>query len=281
MPPGGRVWVLEVVNRSARPATLVVAADDRVIGETVGTATPSVVPPGATVRVAFGVPPGRGWAIFVNAGPERGALPPARRPAAGGRHRDRLGWESRAGSTASDARSEPTDPVLTERLVLTPVGPDDIDDLVLLYGDPLVAYWTGPWTRETTAAWAADMAARWTGDGVGKWMARDRADGSLVGRGGFTRFDLGGESVLELGWAVRDARTGQGYATELGWAALAWAAAHLPDLPIVAFTEVHNRASRAVMERLGMHDAGIIRRRGLIEGRTGVQPDAPFALYRR
>lgn len=174
----------------------------------------------------------------------------------------------------------PNEPILTQRLVLTPVRLDDVEDLALLYGDPVVSYWTGPWTRVKAEEWTANMAARWTTDGVGKWMARDRSDGSLVGRGGFTRFSLDGESVLELGWAVRDARTGRGYATELGRAALAWAVAHHPDLPVVAFTEVHNHASRAVMERLGMQPVGTIRREGLIEGRTGLHPDAPFALYR-
>jgi RimJ/RimL family protein N-acetyltransferase len=88
-------------------------------------------------------------------------------------------------------------------LFLTPVGGEDIEDLVLLYGDPVVAYWTGPWTRAAVAARTADMAARWAADGVGKWMARDRSDGSLVGRGGFSRIDLAGESVLELGWHPR------------------------------------------------------------------------------
>jgi hypothetical protein len=47
------------------------------------------------------------------------------------------------------------------------------------------------------------MAARWATDGVGKWMAHELADGSLVGRGGFTRIRLDDETVLELGGAGR------------------------------------------------------------------------------
>jgi RimJ/RimL family protein N-acetyltransferase len=68
--------------------------------------------------------------------------------------------------------------VVTPRLVLTPVGLDDVDDLLVLYSDPRVAYWTGPWTREAIEVWAAGMSARWKDDGVGKWMARGRSDGS-------------------------------------------------------------------------------------------------------
>lgn len=58
--------------------------------------------------------------------------------------------------------------VVTPRLVLTPVGLDDVDDLLLLYGDPKVAHWIGPWNRMGVEAWAASMAARWAQDGVGK-----------------------------------------------------------------------------------------------------------------
>jgi RimJ/RimL family protein N-acetyltransferase len=178
------------------------------------------------------------------------------------------------------AAQRATGVVLTPRLRLTPAGPADVDDLIVLYSDPLVAFWTGPWNPATVQAWATDMATRWNMEGAGKWLARSRSDAALVGRGGFTHFDLHGESVLELGWVVRDALTGRGYATEIGRAALDWAAIHEPRTPIVAFTEVHNQPSQAVMRRLGMRPAGMIRRMGLVEGRPGLQPDAPFALYR-
>jgi RimJ/RimL family protein N-acetyltransferase len=47
----------------------------------------------------------------------------------------------------------------------------------------------------------------------------------------------------------------------------------------VAFTERHNRRSRAVMERLGMGYVGELTAPGLVEGRAGVHDGAPFALY--
>lgn len=172
------------------------------------------------------------------------------------------------------------DPVRTGRLVLTPITVADVDDLWRLYQDPRVAYWTGPWTRETVGAWAQDMATRWATDGVGKWLARDRSDGTLIGRGGLSRVDLGGETVLELGWVVRDAFTGRGFASEIGRAGLEWAGTFFPGIKVVAFTEVHNHASRAVMRRLGLLDSGIIYRPGRMPGRPGVYPVAPFAVAR-
>lgn len=48
-------------------------------------------------------------------------------------------------------------PVVTARLVLTPVGTDNVNDLVLLCSDPEVAFWTGPWTRDAVAAWTPEV----------------------------------------------------------------------------------------------------------------------------
>lgn len=74
LPAGWRVWVINVENMSDQPARLVVAEDVPPIGEVVGLADPAQVPPQTTMDVRFEVPPGEGWAIFVNPGPERGPL---------------------------------------------------------------------------------------------------------------------------------------------------------------------------------------------------------------
>jgi hypothetical protein len=76
VPPNARSWKVTVDNQSSEPATLFVAEEDE--GGTlrlVGSATPNVVPAGATVKVTFLFPaeggPDDGW-IYVNPRPGEG-----------------------------------------------------------------------------------------------------------------------------------------------------------------------------------------------------------------
>jgi RimJ/RimL family protein N-acetyltransferase len=85
---------------------------------------------------------------------------------------------------------------------------------------------------------------------------------------------------VEIGWALRQEVWGRGYATEIGRAGLDHAFSVLGVEEVVAFTEVHNVRSRAVMERLGMRYVRQILRPGLIAGSSEMHKDAPFALYR-
>jgi RimJ/RimL family protein N-acetyltransferase len=123
------------------------------------------------------------------------------------------------------------------------------------------------------------MAECWQRHGVGKWVAYDRESGSLVGRGGPSITDVLGGQHAEIGWAVRKQLWGCGYATEMGTAALDLIDHVLGVDEVIAFTEVHNQRSRAVMERLGMSYRGEIHRPGLVEGIDGVVDNAPYALY--
>jgi RimJ/RimL family protein N-acetyltransferase len=169
---------------------------------------------------------------------------------------------------------------VTARLRLEPIRPALAHDLWVLYQDPEVAPWLGgPWSREQVDDFVARMVECWRRHGIGKWVAYDRRSGALVGRGGPSVTDVLGGRHVEIGWVVRREFWGRGYATEIGAAALDLVDDVLAVDEVVAFTEVHNRRSRAVMERLGMSYRGQIRRPGLVEGVDGVVDDAPFALY--
>jgi RimJ/RimL family protein N-acetyltransferase len=168
----------------------------------------------------------------------------------------------------------------TSRLILAPIGPAHVAELVQLHTDPNVAYWNaGAWSEADARVFAVEMQQRWSHDHVGKWIAHRRSDGALVGRGGLSRSVVDDQLRLELGWALRDAMQGQGFATEIGAAGLRFGFDVLGAREIVAYTEVHNNASRAVMDRLGMRFVKIIRAPGLVEGTDDVRDDALFALY--
>jgi len=157
---------------------------------------------------------------------------------------------------------------LTDRLRLEPLGVRHADDLLALFLDPAVAEWYGRWTRERVDREVARIARLWSVDGVHKWMAYHRATGVPVGRGGLSRQRVDGRECLELGWALHRGFWGQGYATEIGRAGLAFAFDELGADEVVSFTEARNSRSRAVMRRLGFRYSKDI----LIN-------DEPFALY--
>ncbi|MEV7630533.1 GNAT family N-acetyltransferase [Actinoplanes sp. NPDC089786] len=73
---------------------------------------------------------------------------------------------------------------------------------------------------------------------------------------------------LEVGWVLHRRFWGQGYATEIGRAGLAFAFNDLGADEVISFTETHNHRSRAVMERLGFRHSKDIPVNG-----------EPFALY--
>ena len=78
VPTNAQPWQVTVVNKSSEPATLFVADENEqgLLGQLVGTVTPNVVPPGATVEATFLLPAKgvKGWSIWANPGPNNGGL---------------------------------------------------------------------------------------------------------------------------------------------------------------------------------------------------------------
>lgn len=198
--------------------------------------------------------------------------------------------------------------VLTPRLRLAPIGPDNATDLWLVHNDDAVVPWYDGWrpSREEADTQARNIASSWRDHGVHKWMAYDRESGEVVGRGGLSRTKVDDDwgqiyaflpdetwvreaykttkpptvhaHWLEIGWALRREYWGHGYASEIGKAGLAYAFDTLGARAVVSCTLRHNLRSRAVMERIGMHYAGEIYSRGTVEGEEEMRDDAPFAV---
>jgi RimJ/RimL family protein N-acetyltransferase len=169
---------------------------------------------------------------------------------------------------------------LTARLDLRPIGPQDADRLWHLHQDPGIARWyAGVWSMPQACEFARAMGRAWQADGVGKWLVYRREDAALIGRAGCSLAMVEGRRQLEIGWALREQYWGHGYAAEIGRAGLALAFDTLHVDRVVAFTEVHNLRSRAVMERLGMTHLHDFNNPGLIAGSEEIHDDAIFALY--
>jgi hypothetical protein len=106
VPPNARSWKVTVDNQSSEPATLFVAEEDEDgTLRLVGSATPNVVPAGATVKVTFLFPadsvPDDGW-IYVSSRLETGSLVGAADIGIPGKIRigaeGKVGWSSPPGS---------------------------------------------------------------------------------------------------------------------------------------------------------------------------------------
>jgi RimJ/RimL family protein N-acetyltransferase len=137
----------------------------------------------------------------------------------------------------------------TERLHLRPVAVGDLDEVVRLHEDPLVARFMGSPSREWLVEWVKGSDGEWAELGYGRMAMLDRASGRFLGRTGLKRWPQFEET--EVGWALRPEARGQGLATEAAAAVLAWSERF--ELPYVtAMIRPDNPASIAVAERLGL-----------------------------
>jgi RimJ/RimL family protein N-acetyltransferase len=154
--------------------------------------------------------------------------------------------------------SPETRQVLTDRLDLRPLTPDDLSPLHLIMSDPGNCEYLPEGPRESLAAsraWIDRFSARWVANGLGYWTVRLRATGGVIGIGGA---ECRRPRFWNLYYLLDRGHWGRGYGTELALAAQREAAAVDPDLPLVAWIHEQNAASQAVARHLGLKDLGLI-----------------------
>ena len=141
--------------------------------------------------------------------------------------------------------------LVTDRLTLRPLVPADAEAYAAMRWHPAVARWlpTVPGEPLDGARVAIErFAAGWRERGHAPWgvFLADR----LIGHGGLNHVPEFDET--EVLWALHPDAWGHGYATEVAQAALAFGFGTRDLRLVFAITLPDNRASQAVMKRIGL-----------------------------
>jgi RimJ/RimL family protein N-acetyltransferase len=155
----------------------------------------------------------------------------------------------------------------TERLVLRRFEPSDADNLWMLYGDPAVmrhiSLPTIPRSEIDDQVLPEILAEYDECPGFGHWAAQTRTDGEFVGRFGlhpavptedglWTRgTPADAAAMVSLGYRLRRAAWGRGFATEGARALVHRAFKEIGTAEIRATTMAVNTGSRNVLSKLG------------------------------
>jgi RimJ/RimL family protein N-acetyltransferase len=165
-----------------------------------------------------------------------------------------------------------TETIRTERLVLRPYRPEDVEPVFRASQDPETQRWIGaipvPCTREDARRFVEEVAPRERADRLGLSVAIE-ADGELVGAG-----DLHlrpGRLGPEIGYTIAPWARRCGFAAEAAHALADWGlGVGAPRVHL--FADVGNTASQAVARRAGFTQEGVVR--ACLDRRDGSRGDA-------
>lgn len=142
----------------------------------------------------------------------------------------------------------------TKRLLLRGFKASDLQAYFEVLGDKAVARWLGKnsgFSLQETKQWLNGMLFWWEKHGYGPWAVVEKESNKIIGHCGLKFAEKFGE--VELMYAIGKAYQNKGYASEASQFALHFAFKELEISKVIAYTLPHNKASRGVMEKIGMH----------------------------
>lgn len=159
----------------------------------------------------------------------------------------------------------------TPRVTLRPYAVEDLDIARAVLCDPEVTkYVCDPMTPQRVEEVMPDITRRGAGGRLGMWCAVCRDTGEKLGDGALTPIpveetdtpwhtlvpDAYPDYQIEVGYMLKRAAWGQGYATEICTALLRFAFERTALGVVVACTDPGNRASQRILRKCGMRPAG-------------------------
>ncbi len=145
----------------------------------------------------------------------------------------------------------------TERLYLRQWRVSDRAPFAQLSADPRVMeFFPNLLDRAASDAMADRIEAKIADRGWGFWAVEVKGICEFIGFVGLNvpAADLPCSPCVEVGWRLAFSEWGKGYATEAATGALGIGFERLELEEIVSYTAIHNRRSRAVMERIKMRE---------------------------
>jgi RimJ/RimL family protein N-acetyltransferase len=165
-----------------------------------------------------------------------------------------------------------TETVRTERLILRPYRPDDVDAVHRACQDPGIQQWISqlpvPYRLEDARVFVEEVAPKERSDRTGLSVAVE-ADGELVGSSGI--YLRPGRLGPEIGYWIAPWGRGRGYAAEAAHALAEWGLG-LGAPRVHLYADIRNVASQAVARRAGFTEEGVVR--ACLEFRDGTRGDA-------
>jgi len=141
----------------------------------------------------------------------------------------------------------------TERLQAERLTPEHLPEVRRMHRDPAVmANLGGVRTEDQTAAYLSRNLQHWTDFGFGLWIVRARGGGAPVGRAVLRHLTIDDVDEVEVGYAFYQPFWGRGLATEIATRCVDLAGHELALAEIVGLTDPANRASRHVLEKVGL-----------------------------
>ncbi|WP_239396302.1 GNAT family N-acetyltransferase [Frankia sp. CiP3] len=139
--------------------------------------------------------------------------------------------------------------IVTERLTLRAIAPEDIDNYATMWADPeFMRYLGGPADRPATWRNMATTLGHWALWGYGLWSVVETATGELVGRAGL--WNEPGWPGVEAAWFIARPHWGRGFGPEAGRASLRFAFNRLAVDQVVSVIDADNTRSIRVAEKI-------------------------------
>jgi ribosomal-protein-alanine N-acetyltransferase len=173
--------------------------------------------------------------------------------------------------------------LITDRLVARRLSEEDVPTIFKTYAsDERVArYMTWPVATEVAhvQAFVSGAVASWPAGTAYEFAVVEQASGEIVGGCGMHQYEKGNDSHYVFGYCFAARVWGQGYATEIARALVAWFDGCDDVVRFAAWVDLENPASARVLEKAGLEREGILRR-WIVHPNLGPTPRDVF-MYAR